>query len=568
MVGMRMGGDGRAEPSASREDAMNTSSAAGPISHEPADASEAVLDVTIGEALRMAAAAWPDRPALIEGLAEPSARRRWTFAQALAQAETVGRALALRFRPGDHVAIWAANSPEWFFVEFGAALAGLTIVTVNPAYLVAELVHVLKQSRACGVIVQDHYRERNLLAAVAEARETLPVLREVIPLSSWDEFAASGASEGALPEVLPGDVAQIQYTSGTTGAPKGARLTHRNLVNNGRFYARTIGARETDVWVNPMPMFHTAGCGLCTLGALQSGGSQVMPPGFDPELMLDLLEQERGSIVLSVPTMLQRILDAPSIGSRDLSSWRLVSLGGAPVPPELIRRAGQRGVKGVIGYGQTEASPYLTHTLPDDPHPDWVSTVGRPLPQTEIKIVDPETGATLPRREIGEICARGYGVMKDYFDNPAGTAAAIDAEGWLRTGDLGSLDERGYCRVQGRAKDMIIRGGENIYPREIEDVLHTHPAISAPRLAACPTPTGMRFPWPLCRRSRMHNRHRRSSRPSVVNGLRLTKSHASGASSINFRRQHREKSRNSRCGRPISARALDGTECPAAIIRA
>ena len=377
------------------------------------------------------------------------------------------------------MAIWAANSPEWFFVEFGAALAGLTIVTVNPAYLVAELVHVLKQSRACGVIVQDHYRERNLLAAVAEARETLPALREVIPLSTWAEFAASGASEGALPEVLPGDVAQIQYTSGTTGAPKGARLTHRNLVNNGRFYARTIGARETDVWVNPMPMFHTAGCGLCTLGALQSGGSQVMPPGFDPELMLDLLEQERGSIVLSVPTMLQRILDAPSIGSRDLSSWRLVSLGGAPVPPELIRRSEQRGVKGVIGYGQTEASPYLTHTMPDDPHPDWVSTVGRPLPQTEIKIVDPETGATLPRREIGEICARGYGIMKDYFDNPAGTAAAIDAEGWLRTGDLGSLDERGYCRVQGRAKDMIIRGGENIYPREIEDVLHTHPAIGA-----------------------------------------------------------------------------------------
>ena len=379
-----------------------------------------------------------------------------------------------------------ANSPEWFFVEFGAALAGLTIVTVNPAYLVAELVHVLKQSRACGVIVQDHYRERNLLAAVAEARETLPALREVIPLSSWDEFAASGASEGALPEVLPGDVAQIQYTSGTTGAPKGARLTHRNLVNNGRFYARTIGARETDVWVNPMPMFHTAGCGLCTLGALQTGGAQVMPPGFDPELMLDLLEQERGSIVLSVPTMLQRILDAPSIGSRDLSSWRLVSLGGAPVPPELIRRSEQRGVKGVIGYGQTEASPYLTHTLPDDPHPDWVSTVGRPLPQTEIKIVDPETGATLPRRDIGEICARGYGIMKDYFDNPAGTAAAIDAEGWLRTGDLGSLDERGYCRVQGRAKDMIIRGGENIYPREIEDVLHTHPAILGASVGGVP----------------------------------------------------------------------------------
>jgi fatty-acyl-CoA synthase len=425
----------------------------------------------------VAAAAWPDRPALIEGLSERSARRRWTFREALAEAEKVGRALARRFRRGDHVAIWAANSPEWFFVEFGAALAGLTIVTLNPAYLAAEVIYVLKQSRSCGVIVQDHYRGRDLLAVVARARETLLGLREVIPLSSWGEFAASGAREGALPKVLPGDVAQIQYTSGTTGEPKGARLTHRNLANNSRFYARTIGARETDIWVNPMPMFHTAGCGLCTLGALQTGGAQVMPSGFDPELMLDLLEQERGTIALSVPTMLQRVLDTPSIATRDIASWRLVSIGGAPVPPELIRRAEHRGVRAVIGYGQTEASPYLTHTLPDDAHPDLVNTVGRPLQQTEIKIVDLETGEILPRGEIGEICARGYGIMKDYFNNPVGTEAAIDAEGWLHTGDLGSLDEHGYCRVQGRAKDMIIRGGENIYPREIEDVLHTHPTI-------------------------------------------------------------------------------------------
>ena len=456
---------------------MNALSAGSLLSYEPADTSGPILEITIGDALRAAAAAWPDRPALIEGLSKRALRRRWTFTQALQEGENAGQALGQRFRPGEHVAIWAANLPEWFFAQFGAALAGLTLVTVNPAYLAAELAYVLKQSRACGILVQDRYRGRDLLAAVATARETLPALREVIPLSTWTEFAANGARERALPKVLPGDVAQIQYTSGTTGAPKGARLTHRNLVNNGRFYARTIGARETDVWVNPMPMFHTAGCGLCTLGALQTGGAQVMPPGFDPELMLDLLEQERGSIVLSVPTMLQRILDAPSIGSRDLSSWRLVSLGGAPVPPELIRRSEQRGVRAVIGYGQTEASPYLTHTLPDDPHPDWVNTVGRPLPQTEIKIVNPETGEILPRGEIGEICARGYGIMKDYFDNPAGTTAAIDLEGWLHTGDLGSLDERGCCRVQGRAKDLIIRGGENIYPREIEDVLHTHPAI-------------------------------------------------------------------------------------------
>jgi fatty-acyl-CoA synthase len=201
-------------------------------------------------------------------------------------------------------------------------------------------------------------------------------LCEVIPLSAWREFAASGAPEIALPTVLPGDVAQIQYTSGTTGAPKGVGLTRRGLANNSRFYARTVGARETDTWVNPMPMFHTAGCSLCTLGALQTGGAQVMPPGFDAELMLDCLEQERGTIVISVPTMLQRILDAPSIATRDISSWRLVSLGGAAIAPELVRRAEQRGLKAVIGYGQTEASPYLTHTLLDDPHPEWFNTSG------------------------------------------------------------------------------------------------------------------------------------------------------------------------------------------------
>ena len=202
--------------------------------------------------------------------------------------------------------------------------------------------------------------------------------------------------------------------------------------------------------------------------------------------MLSLFEQERGTIMLCVPTMLIRMLDSPSIAQRTLSSWRLVTLGGAPVPPERVRRAREQGVKVAIGFGQTEASPYLTHTLPDDPHPDWISTVGRPMPQTEIKIVSTETGAIVPVGEIGEICARGYSIMKDYFDNPEATRSAIDSEGWLHTGDLGSLDEHGYCRVQGRRKDMIIRGGENIYPREIEDVLYTHPAVMGASIVGIP----------------------------------------------------------------------------------
>jgi acyl-CoA synthetase (AMP-forming)/AMP-acid ligase II len=456
------------------------------LSYLPAQTTEPVFDISIGDALRKTVATWPNRLAVIEGVAEKGARRRWTFEELLAESEKVARALLRRFAPGEHVAIWAANVPEWVLVEFGAALAGVTLVTVNPAYLGEELAFVLKQSRANGVIVQDVYRNRDLVGTVEAVRDALPDLRDVIALSRWPEFIGDGDPVAPLPEVTAADIAQIQYTSGTTGRPKGARLTHRNLANNGRIYARTVGADDRDIWINPMPMFHTAGCGLCTLGALQTGGTQVLPPGYDPELMLSLFEEEGGTITLCVPTMLIRMLDFADIAERDLSSWRLVTLGGAPVPPELVRRTLERGVKVAIGFGQTEASPYLTHTLPDDPHPDWISTVGRPLPQTEIKIVDPKTGETLPRGTIGEICARSYSIMKDYFDDPDATRAVIDAEGWLHTGDLGSLDEHGYCRVQGRHRDLIIRGGENIYPREIEDLLYTHPAILGASVVGIP----------------------------------------------------------------------------------
>jgi fatty-acyl-CoA synthase len=456
------------------------------LSHWRPNLSETVLEQSIGEALRDAAATWKEETALVEGHQDIERRRRWTFSSLLDHAEQVARALLGRFSPGEHVAVWAANSPEWVLIEFGAALAGVTLVTVNPAYLDKELTFVLKQSKASGIFVQPTYRQRDLLSIVDQVRSELPQLREVIPLSCWSDFLLSGASQ-ALPPVAPSDVAQIQYTSGTTGFPKGARLTHRNLANNGRFYARTIGTGPGDIWVNPMPMFHTAGCGLVTLGALQTGGAHVLPAEFDPNLMLHLLETERGTITLSVPTMLIRMLDQPDISGRNLASWRLATLGGAPVPPELVRRAQTEiGLKVAIGFGQTEASPYLTHTLPDDPHPDWISTVGRPMPQTEVKIIDPDTGDTVPVDTVGEICARGYSVMKDYFDNPDATAKAINSDGWLLTGDLGSMDRLGYCRVQGRLKDMIIRGGENVYPREIEDVLFTHPAVSGVSVVGIP----------------------------------------------------------------------------------
>jgi fatty-acyl-CoA synthase len=238
-----------------------------------------------------------------------------------------------------------------------------------------------------------------------------------------------------------------------------------------------------------MPLFHTAGCGLVTLGALHTGGIHVLPTGFDASAMLDLFEAERGTLMLSVPTMLIRMLDEHSSSPRDLTSWRLTALGGAPIPVELVRRAERElDVQVAIGFGQTESSPYITHTRPGDPNSQWAQTVGRPLPHTEVKVADPKTGVTLPRGQEGEICARGCCVMLGYFENAQATRAALDSGGWLHTGDLGSIDDAGYVRIQGRLRDMIIRGGENVYPREIEDVLFTHPDVADAAVVGLPDP--------------------------------------------------------------------------------
>ena len=459
------------------------------LSHCKGDISEPVVEHAIGDALRLAGQKWGGRIALVDGSPTANPRRRWTFEQLLEDAEQVARALLGRFAPGDHVAIWSPNCPEWALLEFGAALAGITLVTANPAYLAKELVHVLKQSKAHGIFICPEYRGRDFRGVLRQIAADVPNLREVICLSDWSDFLKSGGTNRRLPEVRPDDVAQIQYTSGTTGFPKGAELTHRGLVNNSRFYARVIGANTGDVWINPMPMFHTAGCGLATLGALQTGGLHVLPPGFDPALTLGLFEHHRGTLMLSVPTMLIRMLDQTGVQKRNLSAWRLTALGGAPVPPELVRRArAEFGVEVAIGFGQTESSPCVTHTLAQDPNPHWFETVGRPLPQTEVKIVSPATGETVPVGMVGEVCARSICVMKGYFDDPKSTAEALDTDGWLHTGDLGSMDADGYCRIQGRLKDMIIRGGENIYPREIEDVLYTHPGIANVAVVGAPDP--------------------------------------------------------------------------------
>jgi fatty-acyl-CoA synthase len=452
-------------------------------SHVPADTSETVLDTTVGGVLRSAAAAAPDAVALVEGLPDPAARRRWTYAALLAAAERAALALRSRFEPGEQVAIWAPNIPEWVIVEFGAALAGVTLVTVNPAYKPGEVRYVLTQSRASGLLMVPEFRGNAMAEALASVRTELPALREVVDLTAFDEFLASGdafaAGGGTLPDVTPDDPAQIQYTSGTTGFPKGARLAHRAITNNARFSMARLGFGPDDAWVNPMPMFHTAGCVVATLGPVQAGGRIVLAPWFDPALFFDLVEQEGGSATLLVPTMLLACLEHPTFAQRDLRTLRSVVSRGATVPAELVRRVEKEmGATFDIVFGQTESGPVITQTFPSDAPEDTAGTLGRPLPQTEVSIRSVADDAIVPIGQVGEICTRGYLVMQGYFEMAEATEAAISADGWLRTGDLGTMDERGYCRIAGRVKDMIIRGGENIYPREVEDLLFGHPAVA------------------------------------------------------------------------------------------
>jgi fatty-acyl-CoA synthase len=455
-------------------------------SYWAADTSDPVLETTVGGVLREAAALAADELAMVGGLPDPASRRRWTFGELLDDAERAARALAARFAPGERVAVWAPNLPEWVVLEFGAALAGLTLVTVNPAYRPQELRYVLDQSQASGIFLVPEFRGP-MAEYLAEVQPELPGLREVVLFTEWDEFLASAYHDQQLPEVEPDDIAQIQYTSGTTGFPKGALLTHRGLTNNARFFARLMRLQPNEVYVNPMPMFHTAGCSLAVLGSVQTRAVHVPVLAFDPGLVLELLEAERASAVLGVPTMLIALLEHPDFAVRDLSSLRCVLSGGAPVPPELVRRVEEdMGVTFSIVFGTTECSPLVTQTRLDDVPSDRASTLGQPFPQTEIMVCDPASGEPVPVEQVGELCARGYMVMAGYNQQPEATAAAIDLAGWYHTGDLASMDERGYLRIEGRLKDMIIRGGENIYPREIEELLFAHPDVA--EVAVCGEP--------------------------------------------------------------------------------
>jgi len=448
---------------------------------------ELLAAATVGGRLREVAAEVPDRVALVEGLPTPE-RRRWTYAELLSDAQSCARCLLQHFEPGERVAVWAHNLPEWVLLEYGAALAGLTLVTVNPSLQLAEARYVLSQSRAAGLFLVPEVRGNPLAAHTEAIRAELPDLRHVLRLDRLDELMAGTDRRGVtLPVVGADDPAQMQYTSGTTGYPKGAVLRHGSIVNNARLWAHRVQIPDGAGWLLPMPLFHTGGCVLGVLGALDRRATLVLMPMFEPGLFLELIELERPWFANTVPTMLIAAMDHPDAPRRDLSSWRSTVSGGAQVPEALVRRMEKAlGIDFTIVYGQTECSPLLTSTFPFDSAEDNGLTVGPPLPHTELRIVDPVSLETVPIGTPGELWARGYFTMLGYFDMPDKSAETLRADGWLRTGDLAMMDDRGYCRIVGRLKDMIIRGGENLYPAEIEEVLYRHPAVAEVAVVGLP----------------------------------------------------------------------------------
>ncbi|MYA41751.1 MAG: AMP-binding protein, partial [Gemmatimonadetes bacterium] len=462
-------------------------------SYIPAQTDDVVLETTVGGILRAAVRERSDATALVEVDERGENHRRWTFAELLADSERLAAALASRYAPGERLVVWAPNVPEWVLMEFACGFAGLVLVTANPSYQKDELRYVLEQSGASALFSVASFRGNPMAEIGAVAAGGLDAVREIVDLDDPDALFRIGERPAALPGVAPGDAAQIQYTSGTTGFPKGAVLSHRALTNNARFFARRTDTRPDSVWANFMPMFHTSGCGMITLGALQAGCPVFLVKQFDPAAVLRLIERERVTAALGVPTMLVAMLECldrqpPDRQPCDLSSVEIAVSGGSMVAPELVRKCVERfGCSFQTVFGQTESAPLITQHHAGEPLDIVCNTAGLPMPQTEVSIrsVDGEN-RVLPVGEVGEICVRGYCVMIGYHDNPSASADAIDADGWLHTGDLGTLDCQGYLRITGRVKEMIIRGGENLFPAEIENTLLEHPDVAEVAVVGLP----------------------------------------------------------------------------------
>jgi fatty-acyl-CoA synthase len=453
-----------------------------------------LLGETIGENLRRVVERHGDRDALIVR----AQGYRATYRQLWDQVSQAARGLIARgVKPGDRVGIWSPNRFEWVIIQYATARIGVILVNINPAYKGTELEYVLNQSGISLLLLSRAFRQSDYVGMLASVRDRCPTLRESIVLDDgWDALlaAAEQVSDAALAEREAGlqfdDPINIQYTSGTTGFPKGATLSHHNILNNGFFIGETLGYTAEDRVCIPVPFYHCFGMVLGNLACTTHGSCMVIPgEAFDPQAVLETVHEERCTSLYGVPTMFIAELDHPELARFDLSSLRTGIMAGSPCPVEVMRRVqSQMHMHEVtICYGMTETSPVSTQTALDDPLEKQVGSVGRVHPHVEIKIVDPNSGAIVPRGTPGELCTRGYSVMLGYWNNEEATHGAIDAARWMHTGDLATMDEDGYVNIVGRIKDMIIRGGENIYPREIEEYLYTHPDVSDVQVIGVPS---------------------------------------------------------------------------------
>ncbi|MFJ8928945.1 AMP-binding protein [Streptomyces sp. NPDC102364] len=453
-----------------------------------------LLGDTVGRNLRRAVEAWPDNEALVD-MADG---RRWTYAQFGADVGELARGLMARgIAKGDRVGIWAVNCAEWVLVQYATARIGAIMVNINPAYRAHELAFVLKQSGVSLLVSSTEHKGTDYRELVRQVAPECQQLREqvFIGTDSWDALvaAAGGVTDDQLAareaELSCDDPVNLQYTSGTTGFPKGATLSHHNILNNGYWVGETVGYTEQDRVCLPVPFYHCFGMVMGNLGATSHGACIVIPgPSFEPTATLHAVQQERCTSLYGVPTMFIAELNLPDFATYDLSSLRTGIMAGSPCPVEVMKRvvAEMHMAEVSICYGMTETSPVSLQTRRDDDLERRTGTVGRVLPHIEVKVIDPVTGVTLPRGEPGELCTRGYSVMLGYWDEPEKTAEVIDAGRWMHTGDLAVIREDGYGQIVGRIKDMIIRGGENISPREIEEFLYGHPKIADVQVVGVP----------------------------------------------------------------------------------
>lgn len=443
-----------------------------------ADTSIDLLEMTVPQLLAERAAQHPDRLALVAERhgGEPA---RLTYAELLRESQAVATALSRITEPGDRVALWAPNVAEWVVVQHGAAIAGVVLVALNPVLRHDELAYAVDHSGARVLLHAERSRDHDMAAVAGRIAADRPDLA-VVPLSAVDTWRGGDVdgSVVAAPPTDPSDAVMLQYTSGTTGRPKGVLLRHRSLVNVARFTMLVTGVREGAVAVNPLPMFHTAACVVGTLGPLVVGGTEVLVHQFKPVSVLQALRDEDAEVLFFVPAVLGALLEAQRTSELPAPRLRVVMGGASNVPAAMIEAAeGVFGADVVNLFGQTELSPVLSATRPGDAREDQLRTIGRPLPQVDVTIVDPADGRVLPLGVTGEIRARGYQQLVEYLHDPDATARAVDAEGFVCTGDLGAMDERGYLTLTGRLKDLIIRGGENIAPAAVESALAEHPAV-------------------------------------------------------------------------------------------